>query len=121
MNEQQFHQQTISGLIQTTVNTTHLDLERRGLITLGTTVDWTNIRTLVQGIDILFRQRINTRRERIAVSNLIIEVRGRITSTIPGIANLEEFEEALNRGIKAYFRHIKENHIAPPAQFLGFQ
>src|SRR3954452_18357739 len=98
MNEQQFHQQIIRGLIQTTVNGTHLDLERRALIAFGRTVNWTNIRSFIQGIDILFSQEINTRRERIAVSNLLIEVRGRITHTIPGIANLEEFETR-NKGL----------------------
>jgi hypothetical protein len=61
MNEQQLHQQTIRGLIQNTVNGTHLDLKRRALIPFGRTVDWTNIRSLVQGIDILFKQELNTR------------------------------------------------------------
>src|SRR3954447_6462071 len=121
MNEQQFHQQIIRGLIQTTVNGTHLDLERRALIPFGRTVNWTNIRSFIQGIDILFNQEVNTRRERIAVSNLLIEVRGRITHTIPGIANLEEFETALSYGIKAYSRHIKRNHIVLPGNHGGFR
>ena len=121
MNEQQFHQQTIRGLIQTTINRTHLDLERRGLIAFGTVIDWTNIRTLVQGIDILFRQPLASRRERVAVDNLIIEVRGRILHTIPGIANLEEFEGALKAGIKAYSRHIRRNHVILPANHRGFR
>ena len=121
MNEQQFHQETIRGLIQTTLNRMHLDFERRSLIPLGSTVDWTNIRTLIQGIDILFRQAINSRAERTAVRNLIIEIRGRMANTIPGISNLDEFETALSNGIKAYSRHIKRHHIIPPDNFRGFQ
>src|SRR6266487_2571826 len=115
MNVQRFHQQTIRGLIQTTVNRTHLNLERRELISIGTTVDWNNIRSLVQGIDILFRHEINTRRERLSIENLVVDVRTRITHTISGIANLEEFEEALARGIAAYSQYIKRNNLSQPA------
>ena len=74
MNIQRFYQQTIRGLIQTTVNRTHLNLERRELISIGITVDWNNIRSLVQGIDILFRHEINTRRERLSIENLVVDV-----------------------------------------------
>ena len=121
MNVQRFHQQTIRGLIQTTVNRTHLDLERRELISIGTTVDWNNIRSLVQGIDILFKHKINTQRERLSIENLVVDIRTRITHTIFGIANLEEFEEALARGIAAYSRYIKRNNLSQPANSGGFR
>jgi len=99
----------------------HLDLERRELISIGTTVDWNNIRSLVQGIDILFRHEINTRREKLSIENLVVDVRTRITHTISGIANLEEFEEALARGIAAYSRYIKRNNLSQPANSGGFR
>ena len=54
MNEREYHQHIILGLIQTTVNVTHLDLERRGLLNLRTAFNWTNLRTFKQAIDTLF-------------------------------------------------------------------
>ena len=120
MNGQRFHRDTIRGLIQTTINRTHLDLERRGLIRPGTIVDWTNIRILNQGIDLLYNQEENSRRERAALNALIIEIRTRITNTIPGISNLAEFEEALKRGIQTYSQYIKTRNLTQTQNPQGF-
>ena len=116
-----FHRETIRGLIQTTVNRTSLDLSRRRLIDNTVVIDWTQIRPLIQGINILYNQVTHSIPERVALNALIIEIRTRITQIIPGISNLEEFEEALTEGIKAYSRHIKENRFEPPVNFEGFQ
>ena len=89
MNEREFHQQTIRGLIQTTVNRTHLDLERRGLIPVGTPIDWTNIRVLIQGIEILFTQQIQSEGERIAIRNLAIEIRTKLDHFTAVIQNFD--------------------------------
>src|SRR3989337_1678536 len=116
-----FHRETIRGLIQTTVNRTRLDLSRRRLIDNTVIIDWTQIRPLIQGINILYNQVTHSIPERVALNTLIIEIRTRIAQIIPGISNLEEFEEALTEGIKAYSQHIKENHFEPPVNFEGFQ
>ena len=66
MNTKEVHQQIILGLIQTTVNRTFLDLERRRLFDVtaqNQVIDWSNIRTLSNGIDWLFDSAINSRRE----------------------------------------------------------
>jgi len=54
MKVKEFHQHTIRGLIQITVNKTHLDLERRRIIEEGSVVDWTDIQSLIREIDFLF-------------------------------------------------------------------
>ncbi len=102
MNTEQFHQQTILGLLQTTVNRTHLDLERRQLINLGSVVNWTNLRTLTNEINSLFTREIGSRRERVAFDNILVEIRLRATSTYEGLADTAAFEANLRRGIVAY-------------------
>ena len=80
MNSKEFHQQTILGLIQTTVNWTFSDLTRRNLIDVNIKehiIDWTNLRTLINKIDWLFNQEIGLQRERISVENLITEIHTR--------------------------------------------
>ena len=106
MNVKELHQQTIRRLIQTTVNRTHLNLERRGLITEGLTVDWTGIRSLNREIDLLFTHGIALQREEHTINNLIVEVQTRAPTTYQGISNIEEFEQALAEGIQAYSQHI---------------
>jgi len=95
MNTEQFHQQTILGLLQTTVNRTHLDLERRQLINLGSVVNWTNLRTLTNEINSLFTREIDSRRERVAFDNIIVEIRLRAASTYEGLADTAAFEANL--------------------------
>ena len=73
MNVRTFHRETIRGLIRNTVNRTHLDFERRGLLAVGIVVDWNNLRTVHQEINNLFASRIGSNREQIAVNNLIVE------------------------------------------------
>ncbi|HVI21202.1 MAG TPA: hypothetical protein VM660_04035 [Bacillus sp. (in: firmicutes)] len=111
MNTKELHQQTIKGLIQTTVNRTHLDLERRGLIAEGTTVDWNQIRSLDREINLLFTHGVTSRREAQTIRNLIVEVRTRAITTYQGIPNTEDFEVALAKGIQVYSRHIRNNNI----------
>ena len=114
MNEREYHQHTILGLIRTTVNLTHLDLERRGLLNLRIAVNWTNLRTFKQAIDTLFASQIDSQRERIALQNILIETRQR-TQHIGTAVNqpnyLDSFESSLQEGITAYSRHIKNNHL----------
>ena len=121
MNTEQFHQQTILGLIQTTVNVTHLDLERRQLIGIGSVVDWTNIRSLTNEINSLFTREIGSRRERVAFDNIIVEIRLRANSTYEGIADTAAFEANLRRGIVTYSQHIRGQSLIPPENFAGFQ
>lgn len=123
MNEQLFHRETITGLIQKTVNVTYVDLERRGLIPVDPTlaIDWTNLRTLVRDIDILHTTAIESRPEEIALRNIGLELLPRISSLIPGLADFPAFRGAIEHGIKTYSRHIKRNHIIPPPGSLGFQ
>ena len=121
MNTEQFHQQTILGLLQTTVNRTHLDLERRQLINLGSVVNWTNLRTLTNEINSLFTREIDSRRERVAFDNIIVEIRLRATSTYEGLADTAAFEANLRQGIVAYSQHIRRENLTPPENFAGFQ
>ena len=79
-----------------------MNLERRGLITEGLTVDWTGIRSLNREIDLLFTHGIASRREEHTINNLIVEVQTRAPTTYQGISNIEEFEQALAEGIRAY-------------------
>lgn len=114
MNERTFHQETIRGLIRHTINRTHLDLEQRGLIAVGRIVNWTNLRTFDQEINNLYRSPIYSRRERIAINNLLIEVQRRINHFTTVIPDIAAFEESVKEGIRVYSRHIKQNHFAPP-------
>ena len=106
MNTEQFHQQMILGLLQTTVNRTHLNLERRQLINLGSVVNWTNLRTLTNEINSLFTREIDSQRERVAFDNIIVEIRLRAASTYKGLADTAAFEANLRREIVAYSQHI---------------
>jgi hypothetical protein len=121
MNTKELHQQTIRGLIQTTVNRTHLDLERRGLIEEGTTVDWNQLRSLNREIDLLFTHGISTRRETQTIRNLIVEVQARATATYQGIPDTAEFEAALAKGIRAYSQYIKRKNLQTQTDFAGFK
>ena len=85
-----------------TVNRTHLDLERRQLINLGSVVNWTNLRTLMNEINFLFTREIDSQRERVAFDNIIVEIRLRATSTYEGLADTAAFEANLRQGIVAY-------------------
>src|SRR5581483_4217744 len=111
MNVRTFHRETIRGLIRNTVNRTHLDFERRGLIAVGTVIDWTNLRTLNQEINFLFASRIGSNREQTVINNLIVEIRIRITHLQPVIANQNSYEATIERGIKVYSRYIKDNQV----------
>ena len=111
MNVRTFHRETIRGLIRNTVNRTHLDFERRGLIAVGTVIDWNNLRTLNQEINSLFASRIGSNREQTAVNNLIIEFWLRIAHLLPIIADQNSYEDSIARGIKVYSRYIKDNQV----------
>lgn len=124
MNSKEFHQQTILGLIQTTVNRTFLDLTRRRLIEVTTeeqVVDWTNLRTLINEINWLFERGINSRRERQTFENIIVEVRQRAPSIYTTLINSDEFDRALTQGIKAYSQHIRRQNLVPVPNFVGFR
>src|SRR5436190_18154901 len=107
MNHKTFHQNTIRGLLRHTINRTHLDLERRGLINLGIVIDWNNLRTLNQEIDRLFNHPAQSTRERTTVGNIIIEVRLKVAHFAQALPNYGNFEQALSNGIKVYSRYIK--------------
>src|SRR5688572_19846013 len=109
MNTKEFHQRTIRGLIQTTINRTLLDLERRQEIPLGTTIDWTRLRTLTNEINFLFEREVNSHRERIALENITTEIRLRA----PTLNLTDKFLATLLRGVTAYSRYIKRNNLAP--------
>src|ERR1043165_9398543 len=111
MNVRTFHRETIRGLIRNTVNKTHLDFERRGLIAVGTVIDWTNLRTLNQEINLLFASRIGSNREQTAINNLIVEVRLRIAHLLPVIVDQNSYENTIVRGITVYSRYIKDNQV----------
>ena len=111
MNVRTFHRETIRGLIRNTVNRTHLDFERRGLLAVGTVVDWNNLRTVHQEINNLFASRIGSNREQIAVNNLIVEFRVRAAHLLPLITDQDDYENSIARGIRVYSRYIKENQV----------
>src|SRR5437016_13812822 len=100
MNVRTFHRDTIRGLIQNTVNRTHLDLERRGLLEVRTVINWNNLRTLHLEINNLFASRIGSNREQTVVNNLIIEFWTRATHLLPLIADQNSYEDSFTRGIK---------------------
>src|SRR5215213_5606444 len=116
MNSKEFHQQTIFGLIQTTVNRTYTDLARRLLIDVNVQehiVDWTNLRTLTNEIDWLFDREIDSQREAISIQNLIIEIHTKAPTIYTILTDSAEFDQALINGIKAYSRYIKRDNLAP--------
>ena len=114
MNTKEVHQQIILGLIQTTVNRTFLDLERRRLFDVtaqNQVIDWSNIRTLSNEIDWLFDSAIDSRREGIVLRNLITEVHQRAPSIYIVLTDSDAYDQALLRGIEDYSRHIKRRNI----------
>ena len=111
----------IRGLIQTTVNRTHLNLERRRIIEEGSVVDWTDIRSLIWEIDFLFSQEINSRREKLTIENLIVEIRIRANHIYLGLANTREFETSITAGISAYSRFIRRRATNLSPDFRGFR
>src|ERR1044072_4112419 len=118
MTVKEFHLQTIKGLVRTTVNSTHLDLERRQLIPLGSAINWTGLRGFDNEINTLFNSEASSRRERQAVNNIIVEVRVRATTTYQELSDQRAFKRSLTHGIKVYSRYIKNTTLDPP---LGFQ
>lgn len=121
MSVKEFHQEIIKGLIQTTVNRTHLDFERRRLIEADSVVvNWTNLRSLTQEIDFLYDHEVNSRRERTTLDNLITEIRARAPTIYPILANERAFERSIRTGIKVYSQHIKRINRVPPPGFSGF-
>ena len=124
MNSKEFHQQTVLGLIQTTVNRTYTDLSRRRLLEVNReaqVVNWTNLRTLVNEINWLFDREINSRREQQAIQNIVIEIHTRAPLIYTTFINANAFDRALKEGIKGYSQHIRENNRVPPHNFVGFQ
>src|SRR4051794_37051651 len=124
MNSKEFHQQTILGLIQKTVNTTFTDLGRRQLIEENLenqVINWTNQRILVNEINRLFDRGSSFTRERLSIENIIIEVRARAPSIYTILTDTNAFDKALSEGIKAYSRHIRDRNLVPPPNFVGFQ
>src|SRR5215204_5338303 len=114
MNSKEFHQATILGLIQTTINRTFLDLERRRLFEVTTgeqLINWTELRSLTNEINWLFDREINSHRERISIENLITEIHLRSPSIYIVLVNSNAFDQALSNGIRSYSRHIKRNNI----------
>ena len=69
-----FHQFTIRGLIQTTVNRTYIDLTRRQIIDEESIVDWTNLRSLSNEINFLFESAVDSEREANILNNIIVEI-----------------------------------------------
>ena len=115
MNAKEVHQQIIFGLIQTTVNLTFLDLERRRLFDYrvrNQIIDWTNLRILTNEIDQLFDCEINTLQEGIRIRNLIIEINQRAPPIYIILTDSNAYDRALSDGIKAYSRYIKRNNIS---------
>src|ERR1051326_3605346 len=100
VNVRTFHRDTIKGLIRNTINRTHLDFERRGLLIIGTVINWNNLRTLHQEINRLFNSQIGSNREQIVVNNLITEIWTRAAHLLPLVANRNSYEDSLTRGIK---------------------
>jgi len=109
MNSKEFHQQTVLGLIQTTVNRTYTDLSCRRLLEVNReaqVVNWTNLRTLVNEINWLFDREINSRRERQAIQNIVIEIHTRAPLIYTTFTYANAFDRALKEGIKGYSQHI---------------
>ena len=116
-----FHRETIRGLIQKTVNLTLVDLEQRSLVPIRVIIDWTYIRTLIQGIDILYEQEIGSEAEEIALRNISIEIQNRTATIQSGIFDQEGYQQSLVNGIRAYSRHIKIERLTPQPHLNGFQ
>ena len=113
-----FHQFTIRGLIQTTVNYTYSDLTRRQLIEEGLLVDWTELRSLNNEINLLFEGAVNSPREENTLDNIIIEIQTRAASIYLGLANSDEFDQYLKNGIKVYSQYIRINNYAAPPNVI---
>ena len=86
-----------------------MDLERRQEIPLGTTIDWTRLRTLTNEINFLFEREVDSHQERIALENITTEIRLRA----PTLNLTDKFLATLLRGVTAYSRYIKRNNLAP--------
>src|ERR1700744_5032677 len=126
MNSRDFHRQTILGLIQTTINKTYLDLDRRNLVEVNQAariVNWTNLRTLINEINWLFERGFNSRRETQTIANIITEIHTRAPLIYTTFIEHRAFDNALKRGIKAYLQHIRgPNFVVPnPQTFGGFR
>jgi len=113
-----FHQFTIRGLIQTTVNRTYIDLTRRQIIDEESVVDWTELRSLTNEINFLFEGAIDSQREANTLNNIIIEIQTRAASIYPGLANSNEFDQYLRQGIKVYSQYIRVNNLAAPQNVI---
>jgi len=113
-----FHQFTIRGLIQTTVNYTYSDLTRRQLIEEGLLVDWTELRSLNNEINLLFEGAVNSPREENTLDNIIVEIQTRAASIYLGLANSDEFDQYLKNGIKVYSQYIRINNYAAPPNVI---
>ena len=113
-----FHQFTIRGLIQTTVNRTYIDLTRRQIIDEESVVDWTELRSLTNEINFLFEGAIDSQREAKTLNNIIIEIQTRAASIYPGLANSNEFDQYLRQGIKVYSQYIRVNNLAAPPNVI---
>jgi hypothetical protein len=110
-----FHQFTIRELIQTTVNYTYSDLVRRQIIEETSVIDWTELRSLSNEINTLFESAVNSSREDNTLDNILIEIRIRAAAIYPGLANSDEFDQCLRRGIKVYSQYLRiNNYTAPP-------
>ena len=75
-------------------------------VNTNTVVDWTNLRTLIQEIDSLFEYKINSRRERITLNNLITEICVKATPTYQGLTDIKAFKKSLRNRIVAYSQYI---------------
>ena len=123
MNSREFHRQTVFGLIQTTVNTTFLDIIRRRLIEVAPeeqVIDWDNNRTIINEINWLFRSDLESRRERRSINNIITEIHFKALPIYTTLTEVDAFDEALKKGIKSYSQYIRRNQIVPPLNFAGF-
>ena len=99
-----FHQFTIRGLIQTTVNRTYIDLTRRQIIDEESIIDWTNLRSLSNEINSLFESAVDSEREANILNNIIVEIQIRAASIYPGLPNSNEFDQYLRQGIETYLQ-----------------
>src|SRR5947199_280630 len=112
MNSKEFHRQTILGLIQTTINRTYLDLTRRNLLEVNQDariVNWNNLRTLTNEINWLFERTPNSRRERLAIANIITEIHTRAPLIYTTLLETRAFDDALKTGLKTYITKLTKN------------
>ena len=121
MNVKEFHQQTIRGLIQITVNRMHLNLKRRRIIEERSVVNWTDIWSLIREIDFLFNQEINSCHEKQTIENLIVKIQIKANHIYSELANTQEFEISITARISAYSRFIRRRATNLPSDFRGFR